>query len=306
MSIIVTGASGNYGRSAVEKLLERVAPQDLILVTRRPERLAEYADRGCQVRAGDFDRPEDLPAAFRGGERMLLISATRVGKRVGQHGAAIASARAAGVRHIAYTSFIGISPDNQAEVVTDHRGTEALLRTSGLAWTILRDSQYAEAAVDAIAPAAIRSGRLLSACGEGRIAFVWREDCVDCAVAVLTSEGHENAVYEITGPELWSFPELAALISETSGQPVRFESTDEDGLYAFWDSLGVPRQPVDDHVVDGIPWNSDDMVSFETAIRAGHFAILTDHMKRLTGREPRSLRTLFEARFGVSAGSAPA
>ena len=300
MAIIVTGASGNYGRAAVEKLLARVAAEDLILVTRRPERLADFAARGCQVRAGDFDQPKGLVEAFRGGERMLLISATRVGKRVGQHGAAIEAAKAAGVRQVAYTSFIGVTPENQAEVVADHRGTEALLRASGLAWTLLRDSQYADAAVDGIAPAAIRSGRLLSACGEGRIAFVWREDCVDCAVAVLTGEGHENTVYGITGPELWSFPELAALISEASGQPVPFEPTDEDGLYAFWDSLGVPRQPVDDLVVDGIPWNSDDMVSFETAVRAGHFAIRTDDVERLTGRRPRPLRALFEARFGAA------
>jgi NAD(P)H dehydrogenase (quinone) len=301
MGIVITGASGHFGRLAVERLLERVAPQDLILVTRRPERLAAFAARGCDVRVGDFDDPAGLVEAYRGGERMLLISGTRVGKRIAQHGAAIEAAKAAGVRHIAYTSFIGATPQNPAEVVVDHRGTEALLVASGLAWTALRDSQYADAAVDGIAPPAIRSGRLLSACGEGRIAFVWREDCVDCAVAVLTGEGHENRVYEITGPQLWSFPELAELISQVSGKPVRFEATDEAGLYAFWDSLGVPRQPVDDQVVDGIPWNSDDMVSFETAVREGHFAILTDDVERLTGRRPRPLRALFEARFSVPA-----
>lgn len=305
MAIVITGASGNFGRLAVEKFLKSVAPEELILVTRRPERLADFAARGCQVRAGDFDDPASLPAAFASGERMLLISATRVGKRIPQHRAAIEAARQAGVKHVVYTSFIGAHPDNRAEVVADHRGTEALLRASGLAWTMLRDSQYADAAVDGIAPAAIRSGRMICAAGEGRIAFVWREDCADCAVAVLTGEGHENKAYDITGPQLWSFRELAALIAEVSGAPVRFEPTDPEGLYAFFDSLGIPRQPVDDQVVDGIPWNSDDMVSFEVAIRDGWFAVLSDDVERLIGRKPLGLRELFEMRFKAPAEVVP-
>jgi NAD(P)H dehydrogenase (quinone) len=137
---------------------------------------------------------------------------------------------------------------------------------------------------------------MTSVAGEGRMAFVCRDDCVAAAVAVLLGDGHANKVYHLTGPELVSYREVAALVSELSALPVKFTLTDVDGLYAMFDALGVPRQPVDDLSVNNFPWNSDDMVSFEVAVRDGHFALISDDVERLTGRRPKSLRALLEER----------
>jgi NAD(P)H dehydrogenase (quinone) len=302
MKIVVTGASGQYGRSAVSKLLQRVPAEDLILISRTPEKLAEFSQLGAEVREGDFDKPEGLVPAFQGGERMLLISGTRVGKRVGQHRAAIEAAAAAGVRHIAYTSFVGIVPGNPAIVVRDHGPTEEIMRASGMAWTALRDQHYADAMVLAMGPNIIRSGQWLSSSGGGREALVWREDCVDCAVEVLTGAGHENRIYNITGPELLSFPDVARMLAEVSGRPVNYVETDDAGMYAMFDAMGVPREPVDNQSVSGVPWNSDDMVSFEAAIRGGFFEVISDDVERLTGRKPRSVRQMIDDNAAVLRG----
>lgn len=295
MKIIVTGASGQYGRLAVAGLLAHMPAEDLILLTRSPDKLADLAAQGAQVRRGDFDEPESLATAFAGGTRMLLISATRVGKRVGQHKAAIDAAAAAGVRHIVYTSVVGIGPGNPAIVVRDHGPTEDAMRASGMAWTALRDSQYADAVVHAMAPNAIASGRWLSSSGDGRIAVVARDDCVACAVAVLTGAGHENRIYDITGPDLLTYRQCAAMASEVSGAPIDYVATDDDGMYAMFDALGIPREPVDDQIVAGIPWNSDDMVTFEAAVREGFFDVVSGDVERLTGDRPQSLRAMMEA-----------
>ena len=291
----MTGASGRYGRLATEKLVAQGRARDLILITRTPARLADCAQAGCEVRYGDFDRPESLRAALRGADKLMLISGTRVGARVRQHRAAIDAAVAADVRHIVYTSFANVEPANPAIVTIDHRETEILIRASGLAFTFLRDAHYADAMILNAGPGFIASGVWLTSTQGGREAMVWREDCVDCAVAVMTQDGHENEVYPVTGPNRESFAEVAAMLAEVTGRPIRMVETDDAGMYAHFDALGIPREPVDDQTVAGIPWNSDDMVSFERAIREGFLDVCTDDVRRLTGRPARSVRELIEA-----------
>jgi NAD(P)H dehydrogenase (quinone) len=296
MSIVITGASGQFGRMAAEQLLQRVPAREVILVTRRPERLADFAARGVQVRAGDFDRPETLASAFAGAHRMLMISTDSIGnKRLRQHRAAIDAARAAGVKHIVYTSFVGAVPENPCISTSEHVATEKMLRDSGLAWTFLRDSQYTEALVLFVAPGALMSGQWMDATGDGRVALVSREDCAACAAAAAAGEGHENRIYNITGPERVTFREVAAMAAEFGGRPIQHRSVSDEEKLAFFDSLGVPRVIEGDEPPAGpIPWPSEEMVSFERAIREGFFDVISDDVERLTGRKPRSLRQVFE------------
>lgn len=294
--IVITGASGNYGRGLTDLLIEAGRAEDLILITRSPDKLADRVGQGCTVRYGDFDKPETLAEAVQGAEKMLLISGTRVGARVVQHKAAIDAAAAAGVKHIAYTSFIGIDdPANPAEVRHDHIETERLIRASGMAWTMLRDAHYADSMIVMAGPGVMQSGQWVSNSGEGLEAMVWRDDCVASAAAVLLGKGHEGQVYNITGPELQTFREVAAIMAEVTGRPVKYVATTDDEQYAMFDAMGIPRRPVDDQSVGGIPWNSDDMVSFGRAIREGYLQLCTDDVERLTGRPARSVRALIEA-----------
>jgi NAD(P)H dehydrogenase (quinone) len=297
--IAITGASGQYGRLATDRLIAAGRAHELVLITRTPPKLAERAKSGCEVRYGDFDKPESLLASISGAEKMLLISGTRVGARLRQHGAAIDAATAAGVRHVVYTSFVNVDRANPAIVALDHRETENLIRASGMAFTFLRDAHYADAMIVNAGPGFIASGIWLTSTRGGREAMVWRDDCVDCAVAALTQPGHENKCYPITGPRRESFAEVAAMLSEIGGHPIRLVETDDEGMYAHFDALGIPREPVDDQTVAGIPWNSHDMVSFERAIREGFLDICTDDVERLTGRKARSVRQMIEANVSL-------
>src|SRR5690349_7084286 len=102
MRVVVTGASGQLGRLVAEQLLGRLSPEQVILVTRSPDAVSELAGFGCEVRYGDFDEPQTLEDAFRGGERLLLISTNGIGGRVQQHRAAIDAAERAGIQHVVY------------------------------------------------------------------------------------------------------------------------------------------------------------------------------------------------------------
>ena len=309
MTLVVTGASGQFGRATVDGLLERLPPEEIVVMTRQPAKLADLQARGLDVRRGDFNDPASLEAAFAGADRMLLISASLVGKRIPQHANAINAAKAAGVKHIVYTSYVGKGDETNASLaVSDHRGTETLMQSSGLDWTVLRNTQYLDAVVEAQAPHALRTGRWIASAAEGRMAQVTRQDCVNAAVAVMTTPGHRNVIYNVTGPELLSFREIAAVISEIAQTPIEYVVVDDEGMYAFFDSLGIPRDATKEEVVNGIPWSSDDMVSIERAVRLGQMEVISDDVLTLTGKPPQSLRSFaMERRAALRAavGSRP-
>jgi NAD(P)H dehydrogenase (quinone) len=220
--IIVSGASGQLGALAVEELLARgVDPRDLILVSRTPEELAAYAQRGAATRFGDFTQPESLPAAYEGGTRLLLISISAgPDNRPQLHKNAIDAAKAVGVRHIVYTSTVDAeNTDVRALSAAMHRETEQILRDSGVAWTMLRNHLYADNVVGQ-AQRMLTDGRVVVQPDEIPTAFVTREDCAAAAAAVLMSAGHENQIYNITGPAAVLRSDIARIASAIAGKPI--------------------------------------------------------------------------------------
>jgi NAD(P)H dehydrogenase (quinone) len=282
MSIIITGASGQLGRLTAELVLDRVPASEVILTTRRPEALSDLAERGASVRQADFDRPETLAEAFAGGERLLLISTDDLDRRAAQHRAAIEAAREAGVLHVAYSSYLNPVEENPAVITPSHRDTENALRESGLVWTALRHAFYSEYRVPAGAQA-IATGQLIHNNGDGKTAYVSRGDCAAAAAAVLTTEGHEDTAYDITGPESLSQGDVAALLSEVSGRPVEAVAIDDEAFIQGFASAGVPEPA------------AREFASYGRAIREGHIDQISGAVENLIGRAPRSLREVFEA-----------
>jgi len=198
--IIVTGASGQFGNAAAKLLLDKVPAEDLVFLSRTPDTLAEFAEAGAHVRRADFDDPASLLPAMEGGERMLLISTVRVGSRVEQHTAAVEAAVAQGVKQVVYTSLLGVrTPGNPSVEGFDHIATERMIEASGLAWTHLRNSLYAEAVATAMTIPALLAGHKPENAGRGRVPIVSRDDCVATAVSVLTQDGHADKAYDVTG-----------------------------------------------------------------------------------------------------------
>jgi NAD(P)H dehydrogenase (quinone) len=283
MSVIVTGAAGHLGRLVAERLLERVAPERLILVTRRPEALRELRARGSDVRYGDFDDPASLPEAFAGGRRMLLISTDAVGRRVRQHRAAIDAAAAVGVAHVVFTSIVNPVLGNPIGANAWEQGrTEEMLARSGLAWTVLRFASFAELVLPPAATA-VQNRRLITNNGHGRIVPVSRRDCAEAAAITLTTDGHNRKTYQITGPEALSSSDLAEIYSELSGQPVNVVQLSDAMLNGVLVGIGTPV---------GVAWG---IVAFGRAVRQGFFDVVDPAFERLAGRPPVTLREVLAA-----------
>ena len=284
MSFIITGASGQLGRLAAELLLDRVDPGQVVLVTRNPDSLAEFAARGASVRFGDFDEPKSLVTAFAGGDRLLLISGTELGaRRVQQHQNAVDAAKAAGVTHVGYTSIPAPVQDNPAAVVPDHRATEEALAASGLHYTFLRNALYADLRVPE-AQGALATGTLYSNQGDGRTAYVSRRDCAAVAVAVLAGGAeHDDRAYDITGPELLAAADLAAIYARAGDSAVELVAVDDAAYIAGMVQAGLP-EPV-----------ARLLASFGTSIREGFADQLTGDVEALTGRAPEPVEPVVAA-----------
>jgi NAD(P)H dehydrogenase (quinone) len=283
MSIVITGASGQLGRLVADAVLERTEPRDVVLVTRDPSRLDDLAQRGAQVRAGDFGNPSSLASAFEGVDKALIISTHEIGARVPGHKAAIDAAAAAGARSIAYTSGLNPSHSNPIVVAAEHRATEEHLRASGTGWTMLRNSIYAEMLVMAAGPA-LATGRHVHNEGDGRMSYVARADCAAVAAVVLTSDGHDGKMYDVTGPEALSADDVAALFAELGGRPVEALSVDDDAYVAGLVEHAHMPEPV-----------ARGLATFGLGARRGYLAAVSDTVADLTGVAPRPARDVLAA-----------
>lgn len=271
--IIVSGASGQLGRLVVKDLLARGVPaKNLILVSRTPEALQEFAKLGASTRFGDFSKPESLPAAFAGGTKMLLISiGFGGGPRPEAHKHAIDAAVADGVKLIAYTSFVAISGGDHSGIGTDHYATEEILKKSGVHWTFLRNSIYQDVLVGQAAKM-VAEGRAVVPANEVKLGYVAREDCAAAAAAVLSTPGHDDKAYDITGSELIGQREIAAAASAVTGRNIAVSNAD-------------PNAP------PGRAFAGPAATRVSTAV------------KDLTGKAPITLRQLFEAHKNALLGS---
>ena len=242
MSIVVTGATGQLGRLAVEALLRRGVPGPEIVATGREiAGIKDLADRGVVVRRADFADPDSLAAAFAGADKLLLISASiPVDERLGNHRRAIDAALAAGVSLVAYTSMAHADTATTILAAT-HRATEEYLREREVPSVLLRNSWYLENYTVQL-PLALQRGAFIGAAGEGRVSAASRADYAEAAAAVLTTEGHVGGVYELGGDVAFTLAELAATVSATTGKPIAYTDLPVDKLAEALADAGMPAE----------------------------------------------------------------
>jgi NAD(P)H dehydrogenase (quinone) len=238
MSIAVTGATGQLGRLVVSNLKGKVpaAGTDIIALARSA---AKAADLGVTVREADYTQPETLDRAFVGVDTLLLISSSEVGQRMAQHHNVIEAAKKAGVKRIVYTSLLH-ADTSPLSLANEHRATEAELKASGIAFTILRNGWYTENYTGSIS-GALAGGAFLGSAGDGKISSATRADYAEAAVAVLTGEGHEGKTYELAGDEAFTLRDLAAEVSRQTGKEISYKNLPEAEYAATLTGFGLPE-----------------------------------------------------------------
>jgi NAD(P)H dehydrogenase (quinone) len=277
--LLVTGAAGHLGQLVINHLLDtlKVPAGRIIATTRNPEKLAALTAKGVTVRKADFDNVASLTSAFAGAQRLLLISTDaldRPGHRLAQHKNAIAAAAKAGVKHVVYTSM-PMPEDSPLLIAPDHLGTEQALAASPLSWTIMRNCWYMENLFMSL-PSAIATGQWYSAAGDGKVAYVARNDLARAAAVALASTDTGKTTHTLTGSEAFSTEEVARRVSALTGKPISV--------------VHVPLEGLIQGMVAATGWPMElatIFASFDTNTKAGRVATITQDYRKLTGHEPQ-------------------
>jgi len=276
MSIVITGANGEFGRGVLDAVAALAPGEDLVAAVRDVGRAADLRERGLEVRPGSFDDPQALAGAF-AGARAVLVNATFFGVASELRGrrvaAAIRAAADAGAGRVIVTTWPDL--DHAAlPAVRDYAQSERLVREAGPAWTILR---LGYGLADAGARDVIwarRDGQLLAPAAAARCAPAAVPDLVDATARAITGAGHEGRCYELTGPRAIGWDDLAALAASLDGRDIRYRPAGEEEYRAYLAARGLGGP-----VIDGL-------LGLYAEFRSGWAATPAPDLARLLGRDP--------------------
>ena len=270
--IVVTGASGQLGRLVVEQL--RAKNEKVVAAVRTPEKAQALSSLGAEVRWADYDKPESLEAAFKGADKLLLISGSDVGKRVPQHQAAIDAAKRAGVKLLVYTSAPKASTSG-LKLAGEHKATEAAIIASGVPYVFLRNGWYIENYTRGL-EGTLAQGAVYGAAADGRISGASRADFAAAAVAVLTTPGHEGKIYELGGAA-FTMKDFADKVSAWSGKTINYVNMSEREYRDLLVKVGLPA-PFAEILADS-----------DANIAKGALEIPGGDLQKLIGRAPETV-----------------
>ncbi|MBE9599854.1 SDR family oxidoreductase [Pedobacter sp. MC2016-24] len=283
--ILVTGASGNIGKATVEFSLKNISKNKVIAMLRDENKSADLKAMGIEVRVADYKKPSSLLSAFEGIDDLLLVSSSSM-DRLQDHKNVIDAAKQKGLKHIYYTSgaVSNYVTTPLMPLAASHGETEDYIKNSGLTYTIFQNSMYAETIPMYVGEGAVDSGIYFPA-GEGKAAFALRTDMAEAIANAITSSGHENKTYVITGSIAYSFADIAQFLSELSGKPVTYISPEPKEYKETLKKHNVPE--------DGIFILS----LFAKTFRHHDLEQINPAIENLLGRKPTDLKSYLKAAY---------
>lgn len=295
--IVVNGVDGNFGKLVAEYIQELVPKNKLIFTAPKADKLQEYAAQGIQTEVADFNSPEKLARVYAHVDKVLLISMPFVGeKRRQAHKNFVEACVKAGVRQVIYTSVLSAgNPFNPSVENADHGYTESIIQNTDLDYIFLRNSLFAEAFISDYFRAVNNHEKSIEKnMGDGRVWFISRRDAAYSAACALSDDQMHRAVLNINGLEPFTYADFLKVGNEVSGNQIGYVKQTDQELYDYFDSIGVPRNTDGDFSKSPIQATSEGMVTFGTSVREGYLDVPVSDFYRLTGKEPTTVKYMFE------------
>lgn len=276
--ILITGANGHLGTAVIDQLLKQIPAEAMVGMVRGIDKGASLKEKGIALRIADYSDTGALRSAMQGIEKVLLISGGEAEDALQQHFNVIDAAKAAGVRVLAYT---GRSLQNTARLVNPlmkrHFDTEAYIQSSGMDYLLFRNALYMDVIPGFVGQQVFEKGIQLPA-GQGKVAYALRSEMGEAIANILVQASPEQNIFTFTGTDAISFSEVAAVLSQLSGQPVRYSAIEVADFEAQKAAQGLP------------PALIQKIVNFLSDIAQGQEATVTRELAQALGRPPTGLR----------------
>ncbi|MFL1526502.1 SDR family oxidoreductase [Pseudomonas sp. O230] len=286
--ILVTGSTGRLGSAVLRSLAQKAPASSLVALARNARKTRSLTSMGIEVRYGDYADYKSLVVAFSGVDKIYLVSADVFSDRLSLHKNVIDAARRAGVRHVIYTSIQRLDQDQSPiQGLTDSDiATEALLKRSGLDYTIVWHPLYADELPTFIGDDATKKDFSAPA-GQGRIALTSSDELAEAGAVLLSQDGHENREYLLNSGQAWSFEEIAQTLSRLTGKAISYQSISAETFIAAREAEGWP------------PMISDFVTGWFSAIEKGAFNDTSSTLEELLGRKPKGLEAILKGAFDL-------
>ena len=286
--ILVTGATGHLGNIVVENLLKKVSAGQISILVRDESKAQALKAKGVTVNIGSYQDIHSLNNAMKGIDKVLLISSSDFNDRIGQHKNVVDAVKQAGVKHILYTGVTlkDIAASPLQPLLQDHFQTEDYIKESGLSFTFLQNSLYAEVIPMFVGEDVLKTGIFFPA-GEGKVPFAVRKDLGEAIAIILAGEGHENKTYHLTASKTYSFADIAAELTTLSGKKVNYTSPEDDAFEDMLKQFGLPEEIVLMSVL------------FAKGIKNNDFNMADGTLESILGREQTDLRIFLKEAFNL-------
>ncbi|MFD2287859.1 NAD(P)H-binding protein [Pedobacter petrophilus] len=287
--ILVTGATGQFGGNAIDHLLKKgISPSEISVLVRNAGKVTALEDKGVRIRVGDYNNYDSLIKAFKGVDKLMLVSSNdkqAVENRTAQHINAIKAAKEAGVKHIIYTSFIRKSGYKNSAIAAfqeSHVQSEDYLKSSGIDYTILQNGIYLEMIPIFAGDKVAEKGVIFFPAKDGKASYVLREELAEAASYVLTTAGHENKVYQLTNISSVSFGDITTALSTATGKDVSYQSPSVEVFKSTLKGLGIP----DLYIGMFTMW--------AVALSQGEMDVEEDTLEKFLGRKPLTVKQFID------------
>jgi len=266
--ILVTGATGKIG-AGLRKLLADGNIKARLL-TRDPAKATGLASSSVEVVKGDLGDKASVEKALQGVDHFFLNVESSAGS-LEMANNAIHAAQRAGVQHIVRLSVLGADIHSPVQLSRWHAATEAVLKASGIPWTILRPGMFMQNILNS-AHTIKTDGVFYGAGKDGKVPAIDARDIAAAAVKALTEPGHEGKTYNLTGPEALSSAEQAAKLSAALGRTIKYVDLPPGHFLQGLLGAGLPK------------WLAEDYVAMAGWIASGNAATVLPDLSKLIGK----------------------